>query len=609
MLLKRPKENTKCVSAAGEELTAAKHKLKLLTIEENGVTRPKKYSELSATEAIQADCDVKLLMQETSLLKQERECKLYDEFNKFAYKKEESLREFYLRFSLLLNDMNIYNMKLEQFQMNTKFLNTLSSEWSKFVTDVKLVRGLHTKNVDQLHAYLGQHEFHANEVRLMHELQHNVYNPSSSIPQVKYAPSVHQQSDFSQPDSGLIFPMFQKAIQNSNFPTQQDALILSVIEQLKTQVVNYTKINLDNKSVNETLTADLERYKDQLEPKFYDGSVIQKTNAIVIRDSEETLMLEEESCFKMLQKQKDPMMSEKKNSVNSEEPNLSTRPTQVEVPTEIPKVSMVNSSLKKLKYHLASFDVVVKERITATAITEGTERHYVVVPAFWFLRFVSYDLVLRFGHAFCLKTSCVLPKDKLRFVSKQVAFCFKARSVLLQSSLRFASKLVAFCFKTRCVLLQDPCVLSQDSCIMSHGGTAFCLLLKTLSAICESEGIPEHKCDVPFHDNSPPLDTSKDQFEDFFDSNEEFSLTGDDSFSFDKIDYVEASPPDSELFSSKVMEIVIPEVGEIEASNDNPIPFYDPIISGTPPNLTPPGETEYESDSSDDQSCSDEDVL
>nr|GEW61797.1 retrovirus-related Pol polyprotein from transposon TNT 1-94 [Tanacetum cinerariifolium] len=29
------------------------------TIEENGVTRPKKYSELSATEAIQADCDVK----------------------------------------------------------------------------------------------------------------------------------------------------------------------------------------------------------------------------------------------------------------------------------------------------------------------------------------------------------------------------------------------------------------------------------------------------------------------------------------------------------------------------------------------------------------------
>nr|GEX62995.1 hypothetical protein [Tanacetum cinerariifolium] len=60
------------------------------------------------------------------------------------------------------------------------------------------------------------------------------------------------------------------------------------------------------------------------------------------------------------------------NSMNSEEPNLSTRPTQVEVPKEFPKVSMVNTSLKKLKHHLNSFDVVVKERTTATAITEGT---------------------------------------------------------------------------------------------------------------------------------------------------------------------------------------------------------------------------------------------
>ncbi|GKE83004.1 putative reverse transcriptase domain, aspartic peptidase domain protein [Tanacetum coccineum] len=61
--------------------------------------------------------------------------------------------------------MNIYNMKLEQFQVNTKFLNTLPPEWSKFVTDLKLVQNLHTTNVDQLHAYLGQHEFHANEGR------------------------------------------------------------------------------------------------------------------------------------------------------------------------------------------------------------------------------------------------------------------------------------------------------------------------------------------------------------------------------------------------------------------------------------------------------------
>ncbi|GJZ64586.1 hypothetical protein Tco_0621007 [Tanacetum coccineum] len=140
------------------------------TIEENGVTRPRKYSELSATDAIQADCDVKatnIILQ--GLPPEERECKLNNEFDKFSYKKGETLRDFYLRFSLLLNDMNIYNVKLEQFQVNTKFLNTLPPEWSKFVTDVKLVQDLHTTNIDQLHAYLGQHEFHANEVSLMHE--------------------------------------------------------------------------------------------------------------------------------------------------------------------------------------------------------------------------------------------------------------------------------------------------------------------------------------------------------------------------------------------------------------------------------------------------------
>ncbi|GJZ27909.1 putative reverse transcriptase domain-containing protein [Tanacetum coccineum] len=70
----------------------------------------------------------------------------------------------------LINDMNIYKMKMEQFQVNTKFLNSLPPEWSKFVTDIKLVKDLHTSNFYQLHAYLEQHELHANEVRIMREL-------------------------------------------------------------------------------------------------------------------------------------------------------------------------------------------------------------------------------------------------------------------------------------------------------------------------------------------------------------------------------------------------------------------------------------------------------
>ncbi|GJS49925.1 hypothetical protein Tco_0600046 [Tanacetum coccineum] len=144
------------------------------TIEENGVTRTKKYEELSVTEKIQADCDLKatnIILQglPSDVYSLERECKLYDAFDKFAHIKGESLHQYYLRFTQLINDINIYKMKLEQFQVNTKFLNSLPPEWSKFATDVKLVRDLHTANFDQLHAYLEQHELYANEVCIMCE--------------------------------------------------------------------------------------------------------------------------------------------------------------------------------------------------------------------------------------------------------------------------------------------------------------------------------------------------------------------------------------------------------------------------------------------------------
>nr|GEV29997.1 DnaJ protein ERDJ3B-like [Tanacetum cinerariifolium] len=60
-------------------------------------------------------------------------------------------------------------------------------------------------------------------------------------------------------------------------------------------------------------------------------------------------------------------------------------------------------------------------------------------------------------------------------------------------------------------------------------------------------------------------DNSLNQFEDFFDSNNDSASIDDDSFSIDNIEYVEASPLDSELVSLEVMEIVIPKVGGIDA--------------------------------------------
>ncbi|GJW22078.1 hypothetical protein Tco_0032700 [Tanacetum coccineum] len=80
----------------------------------------------------------------------------------------------------------------------------------------------------------------------------------------------------------------------------------------------------------------------------------------------------------------------------------------------------------------------------------------------------------------------------------------------------------------------------------------------------ESEGIPDKMCDVPFHDNSPPLNISKDQFEGFSNSNDDSTSIDDDSFSIDDIDYVEASPPDSELVSLEEVKDFHTEDGEIE---------------------------------------------
>ncbi|GJY35411.1 hypothetical protein Tco_0420789 [Tanacetum coccineum] len=144
------------------------------TIEENGQIRNKRYVELTEQEKLQDDSKdiwdrVKLLMQGTELSYQERECKLYNEFDKFTSVKGESLHEYNLRFAQLINDMHIIGMTMQQVQVNTKFLNALQPEWSKFVTDVKLAKNMYNTNYDKLYAYLSQHEGHANEVRMLRE--------------------------------------------------------------------------------------------------------------------------------------------------------------------------------------------------------------------------------------------------------------------------------------------------------------------------------------------------------------------------------------------------------------------------------------------------------
>ncbi|GJR36728.1 hypothetical protein Tco_1212412 [Tanacetum coccineum] len=109
------------------------------------------------------------------------------------------------------------------------------------------------------------------EVNNQDNMNNNMINQAVQVMPSSEQSSVVNHSETEITSDSNIIPYSQYVIEsqhavvhNSNSSTQQDALILSVIEQLKSQVINYTKINLDNKSVNDTLTAKLERYKEQV---------------------------------------------------------------------------------------------------------------------------------------------------------------------------------------------------------------------------------------------------------------------------------------------------------------------------------------------------------
>nr|GEX67507.1 hypothetical protein [Tanacetum cinerariifolium] len=309
-------------------------------VEENRVTGPKKYSELSAMKAIQADCD-----QYT--------------------KPKRKIDEAWFKDKVLLVQAQANGQVLHEEEL--EFLADLG------IAETQSTQYVVTNNVayqaDDLDAYDSDYdEINSAKIALMANLSH--YGSDNLA-------EVHNQDNV----TNNVIDQDVQAISTSEQ--------LNIMNKLKTKITSDSNIISYSQYMNESQYTivqnssspvqqdDLILYAQQLEPKLYNGSVIQKTNAIVIRDSEETLMLRDESRSKMLQKQKDPMMSEKKvntkpvdyaalnqlsqdfetrfvpqtklsteqafwlqNSRNSEEPNISTSTTIVEVPKELPKVSM-----------------------------------------------------------------------------------------------------------------------------------------------------------------------------------------------------------------------------------------------------------------------------
>ncbi|GJR09155.1 hypothetical protein Tco_0791807 [Tanacetum coccineum] len=114
--------------------------------------------------------NVKMILEGSELTKDDRESQLYDEFEHFRQNKGETIQGYYrLGFTKLINDMRNIKMTMPRMQLNSKFVNNMLPEWSRFITEVKLNRGLKESNFDQLYAYLKQHEVHANENIIMME--------------------------------------------------------------------------------------------------------------------------------------------------------------------------------------------------------------------------------------------------------------------------------------------------------------------------------------------------------------------------------------------------------------------------------------------------------
>ncbi|GJU17034.1 hypothetical protein Tco_1145000 [Tanacetum coccineum] len=212
-----------------------------------GPERDRVVADLKPEEKERYKADIRatnILLQGYELTKDEWESQLYDEFEHFRQNKGETIHEYYVRFTKLINDMRNIKMTMPKIQLNLMFVNNMLPEWGRFVTTVKLNKGLKTSNYDQLYAYLKQQEAHANENKMMLEKftqptvdpiafmsnvsPHQYPSQSSAIPQSPYLPFLpnHTKHTFLKPTinselhltprtkpqfktTGLLFRMFR----------------------------------------------------------------------------------------------------------------------------------------------------------------------------------------------------------------------------------------------------------------------------------------------------------------------------------------------------------------------------------------------------------------
>ncbi|GKA00418.1 hypothetical protein Tco_0672968 [Tanacetum coccineum] len=99
---------------------------------------------------------VERLMRGTIQNKVDRETRFTNKFDQFIAEPGEALVSVYNRFAQLMNDLERHNINFPTVTINTKFLNSLQSEWLKYVTQVRLAKQLIVDSFDDLFDYLWQ---------------------------------------------------------------------------------------------------------------------------------------------------------------------------------------------------------------------------------------------------------------------------------------------------------------------------------------------------------------------------------------------------------------------------------------------------------------------
>nr|GEY85830.1 hypothetical protein [Tanacetum cinerariifolium] len=279
------------------------------SVEEDGVTRLKKYSELSAVEAIQADCDVKA----TNIILQGLPPEVYALVSTHKERQNHMSTGSSRPFVLGSGGTSGKQRVLQEDELD--FLADPGTAESSSNQTVITTNAAY--QADDLDAYDSDcDELNSAKVALMENLSH--YGSDNLAETLKHTLSEHLKEKKSlEQKITLLKNDFQKE---------------------------------ESRNIDRELALEKEKAR-QLKPNLYDGSVIEKSDVVVVPDSEETLMLAEESRSKMIEKQNDPQMIEKKTessaeqafwsqySVQTDEPNLFGT-TIVEVPKELPKVSM-----------------------------------------------------------------------------------------------------------------------------------------------------------------------------------------------------------------------------------------------------------------------------